>query len=153
MLMQDLSERVRALATDHETRAQDGTVLWYRKFAAPAGSGTPLVISNGAACTIQYWPLLVEHFAGRIPIVLWDYRGHGRSGRAPMETHEVPVFAADLIRVLEAAEIPRAALVGHSMGVQVILEAYRQAPDRVAALVPMFGTFGEVVSTLSRLPF
>ena len=36
-------------------------------------------------------------------------------------------FAGDLVALLDALEIPRAALVGHSMGVQVILDAWRQA--------------------------
>lgn len=43
-------------------------------------------------------------------------------------------------------------LVGHSMGVQVILETYRHAAARVAALVPMFGTAGEVATAFSSLP-
>ncbi len=137
---------------DLEARAADGTRLWVRRYDAPEGSGAPLVLSNGACCSTHYWPLLVEHFAGRLPLVLWDYRGHGRSERAPLETHEIPAFAADLVAVLDAIGAERASLVGHSMGVQVILEAYRRAPARVAALVPMFGTFGDVVSTISRLP-
>jgi pimeloyl-ACP methyl ester carboxylesterase len=131
-------------------RAADGTRLWYRVHDAPAG--TPLVLSNGAACSIHHWPLLVEHFAGRVPLVLWDYRGHGRSGRAAPESYEIPVFARDLVSVLDAAGIARAVLVGHSMGVQVILEACRHAPARVAALVPMFGTAGEIASAFSTLP-
>src|SRR6185369_8639604 len=38
------------------------------------------------------------------------------------------------------------------MGVQVIFETYRIAPDRVAALVPMFGTFGRPIDTFWELP-
>jgi pimeloyl-ACP methyl ester carboxylesterase len=110
------------------------------------------VLSNGAACSIHYWPLLVEWFAGRVPLVLWDYRGHGRSGRAAPETYEIPRFAEDLVSVLDAEGIERATLVGHSMGVQVILEAWRRAAPRVAALVPMFGTFGDAASALSERP-
>jgi pimeloyl-ACP methyl ester carboxylesterase len=136
---------------DKEAIAKDGTRLWYRVHPAP--SGTPLVLSNGAACSIHYWPLLVKHFEGRIPIVLWDYRGHGRSARAPLDTYEIPWFARDLVSVLDAERIEEAVLVGHSMGVQVILDAWRQAPRRVAALIPMFGSFGEIVTELSRMPF
>jgi pimeloyl-ACP methyl ester carboxylesterase len=135
---------------DHETRAADGTRLWWRSY--PAASGTPLIFANGAACSIHYWPLIVEHFVGRNPIVLFDYRGHGRSGRADPHTYDIAVFARDLLSVMAAAKVDRGVLCGHSMGVQVILEAYRQAPERVAALVPMFGTFGEVISTVSQVP-
>jgi pimeloyl-ACP methyl ester carboxylesterase len=136
---------------DGEAVARDGTRLWYRVIESPRG-GTPLVFANGAACSIHYWPLLVEYFAGRVPLILFDYRGHGRSGRAAVDTYEIPEYARDLLAVLDAEKVEKAALVGHSMGVQVILEAYRAAPERVAALVPMFGTFGDVVTTISRLP-
>lgn len=95
---------------DGEARAADGTRLWYRLIEAT--SGTPVVLSNGAACSTHHWPLLVEHFAGRVPLVLWDYRGHGRSGRAAPETYEIPVFARDLVHVLDAAGIERACSSG-----------------------------------------
>jgi pimeloyl-ACP methyl ester carboxylesterase len=42
--------------------------------------------------------------------------------------------------VLDAAGEHRAVLVGHSMGVQVSLEAHRRAPDRVAGLVLALGS-------------
>jgi len=138
-------------ARNGEARSRDGTRLWFRRIEGPKDA-TPLVFSNGAACSTHYWPLLVEYFTGKAPLVVWDYRGHGRSGRAAKETYDIPEFASDLGAVLDAAGIERAVLVGHSMGVQVILDAYRQFAERVAALVPMFGAFGDVVSGISRHP-
>ena len=41
--------------------------------------------------------------------------------------------ARDLIAMLDHHEIERAVLVGHSMGTQVSLEAYRLAPDNSGA--------------------
>jgi pimeloyl-ACP methyl ester carboxylesterase len=41
----------------------------------------------------------------------------------------------------------RAVLIGHSMGTQVALEAYRAAPERVTALILICGTYGRVTST------
>ena len=136
-----------AIAHEREgtARAADGVRLWWRAIDAPGNRAVPLVLSNGAACSVHYWPLLVEHFAGRVPLILWDYRGHGRSARAPRETYDIPFFARDLLAVLDALEVDRAALVGHSMGVQVVLDAWRQAPARVAALVAMFGAHGEIL--------
>jgi len=45
------------------------------------------------------------------------------------------------------AEVDRAVLLGHSMGCQVVLEAYRHIPERIAALVPMLGAAGYPVKT------
>ena len=45
------------------------------------------------------------------------------------------------------AGFERAVLLGHSMGAQVILEAYRQHPGRTQALIPMLGAAGKVFSS------
>ena len=49
--------------------------------------------------------------------------------------------------MLDAAAIPRAVLLAHSMGTQVALEAYRRAPERVRALVLICGSYGRVTHT------
>jgi pimeloyl-ACP methyl ester carboxylesterase len=43
-------------------------------------------------------------------------------------------------------------LVGHSMGCQVVLEAYRQRPEGVRALILLCGSFGNVTSTFHGIP-
>jgi pimeloyl-ACP methyl ester carboxylesterase len=45
-----------------------------------------------------------------------------------------------------------AVLMGHSMGVQVLFEAYRLAPDRVAGLIPVAGTYENPVPTFANQP-
>ena len=57
------------------------------------------------------------------------------------------VPTADAVAVLDAAGVDRAAWIGWSMGVQVGLEAVRRAPDRVAALVALLGTYGQPFRT------
>jgi pimeloyl-ACP methyl ester carboxylesterase len=48
---------------------------------------------------------------------------------------------------MDHLEIPRAVLVGHSMGVQVILEFYRRDPNRALGLIPVLGTYGKPFQT------
>ncbi len=60
-------------------------------------------------------------------------------------------MARDLVEVLDDAGLPRAALTGHSMGVQTIFETYRVAPERVAALMPAAGTFENPVRSFADL--
>jgi pimeloyl-ACP methyl ester carboxylesterase len=54
-------------------------------------------------------------------------------------------FGADVVAVLEAADIDDAILVGHSMGGPVAVEAALRAPDRVRAIVGVdnFQSFAE----------
>jgi pimeloyl-ACP methyl ester carboxylesterase len=89
------------------------------------------------------------------PVVQWDYRGHGVSG-VPTDPDAVTVehVMEDLSAVMAAAQIRRAVLVGHSFGVQVVLEAARRWPERVAAIVAVAGSAGAPLPpSATRPPF
>lgn len=134
------------------TRSFDGTeIAW----TAAGGDAEPAVIlANGIVCTDTYWTYLFPHLAGRgRRVVFWDYRGHGRSG-PPENPNEVTIrsHARDLLAVADAAGVERAVLVGHSMGVQTILEAYRDEPARVAGLVALAGPFEHPAKTFYGAP-
>jgi len=107
---------------------------------------------NGVGVGTFFWKYLVEHFRDRYTVVTWDYRGHGRSDLRldPLEADlSVARHADDLIVVLNAVrggEEP-AILLGHSMGCQVILEAWKRHPERVRGLLLLQGTAGHVLDT------
>ncbi|MEZ4241357.1 MAG: alpha/beta hydrolase [Myxococcota bacterium] len=125
------------------------------------GTGSPaLVCCNGVGVSTFFFKYVTRHFRDRYRVVLWDYRGHGRSAPppGPVESADLSVerCAEDLATVLRDAGVTEPPiLLGHSMGVQVILEytlrhqhaAGGDAPG-VRALIPMFGTFGRPLDTL-----
>ena len=124
--------------------APDGAILaWRAEGAGPRA----LVACNGIGVSTFFWRRLSEHFAalGPYTFVIWDYRGHGQSP-IPDDPESMTVVgcARDLWTVADAAGFANAALLGHSMGTQVILEAFRRQPERTLALVPMLGTAGKV---------
>jgi len=87
----------------------------------------------------------------RFQVVLWDYRGHGKSGTPP-EPRSADLSmernARDMEAVMDAVGLDQPAIMlGHSMGCQVILEFCRLHPERVRALIPMFGTFSRPMDT------
>jgi pimeloyl-ACP methyl ester carboxylesterase len=49
-------------------------------------------------------------------------------------------FASAVLAVMRDAHVDKATLIGHSMGAPVICRVYKQAPERVAALVAVDGT-------------
>jgi pimeloyl-ACP methyl ester carboxylesterase len=121
------------------------------------------VFVNGWSCSDAYWgDILPALEADGHTVVIHDHRGHAQSGlpREPgpnarnltRDDLSVERVAADVIAVLDDAGIDEAVLVGHSMGVQVMLDAYRQAPDRVAALVAVAGAFENPIKTIYGLP-
>ncbi len=123
----------------------DGTELHVEEY----GSGAPIVLCNGVVCTIgPYWQFLIRHLATLGRVIAWDYRGHGRSCvPRDIEACTIEHHARDLGCVLDATGVSDAVLIGHSMGCQVILEAYRQFPQRVRGLVPICGTYGRPFRT------
>ncbi len=132
------------LVNDRSLVTADGSRLAYRV----AGEGPVMLLTNGITTSNFFWHYLHPRWTDQAKVVTWDLPGHGRSGPAPDPTAvTIPALARQLLAVLDAAGDERATLVGFSMGCQVCLEAYRQAPSRVEALVLLLGPAGQVFST------
>jgi pimeloyl-ACP methyl ester carboxylesterase len=104
-------------------------------FAYTAGHaldpGRPSVLFvHGAGLDHSWFGLQSRYFAyhGRNVLAL-DLPGHGRSGGAPLATIEA--LADWVTRVLDAAGLDKASVVGHSMGSLVALECAARHPARV----------------------
>jgi len=137
------------------------TPWWSRTGTAIAADATPLayatggpdtaraiVCANGVGVSTFFWDYVAEHFTPDHRLIVWDYRGHGASGR-PRDLRGVTMgtTADDMARVMDACAVDRAVLLGHSMGCQVILEFWHHFPDRVLGLVPMLGAYGHPADT------
>jgi len=105
----------------------------------PFDAALPCVVFvHGALHDHSVWTLLARWFAHHGHGVLAvDLPGHGRSAGAPLAS--VEALADWLLALLDAAGVPRAALVGHSMGSLIALEAAARAPARATRLA-MVGT-------------
>lgn len=121
-------------------RADDDTQIWY----GWSGDGDPpLVLCDGIGCDGFIWPYIIDRFAPSHRIVRWHYRGHGRSAKpSDLSRLSMQDVVTDLEGVIERLELGPVVLLGHSMGVQVILEFYRHRPDLVCGLVPICGAPG-----------
>jgi pimeloyl-ACP methyl ester carboxylesterase len=129
----------------------DGLQIFYRS----VGEGDQAIVCcNGIGVSTGFWEYVVDAHSANGRVVVWDYRGHGRS-QDPTHGHDldIPRHARDLGVVCDALGLEAPVLAGHSMGSQVILERYRQAPDRVRGLVSILGTYGHPLDTFSDLPF
>lgn len=102
--------------------AGDGVEL-HVEVDEPAGStddpGRPTVVfSHGYCLNLTSWVFQRRALrAAGYRIVLWDQRGHGRSGTGPKESYVIEQLGDDLFRVItEVAPTGPLVLVGHSMG-------------------------------------
>lgn len=118
-----------------------------------AGGDVTAILSDGILCDGFIWKYLWEDLATLVPLVHWHYRGHGRSAPpADPDRIDISAHAQDLWAVRAQVGDPPCVLVGHSMGCQVALEAYRQRPDKVRGLILLCGSFGNVTSTFQGIP-
>ena len=111
--------------------APDGVSIAY----TVAGSGSPaLVFIHGWMCDQTYWTDQAAVFSETNTVVTVDLAGHGESG---MEREGWPLmaFGTDVEAVVEALDLDRVILIGHSMGGPVVLEAARLMPDRVIGVI------------------
>jgi pimeloyl-ACP methyl ester carboxylesterase len=92
-----------------------------------------VVFVHGAGMDHTVWALQTRYFAyrGRGVLAL-DLPGHGRSEGPALDS--VPGLADWLVRLLDAAGLESAALVGHSMGALAVLDCAARYQDRVGAL-------------------
>lgn len=116
----------------------DRTVYAYTG-GKPFAPALPCVVFiHGALNDHSVWTLLARWFAHHGHAVLaLDLPGHMRSDGPPLDS--VEALADWVIAVLDAAGVKEAALVGHSMGSLIALEAASRAPERIRRIA-MVGT-------------
>jgi pimeloyl-ACP methyl ester carboxylesterase len=126
--------------------AADGTRLYFHRQTGP--SPVTALLCDGLACDGFIWKYLWAELGERLSVAHSHYRGHGRSG-LPIDPEQIGVkaLADDLDAVRRELGDPPVVLIGHSLGTQVALEAYRRRPEGVAALVLLCGSFGRVTYT------
>ncbi|MFN2590444.1 MAG: alpha/beta hydrolase [Actinomycetota bacterium] len=139
---------------DRRARSFDGTAIAY---SVHGSRGPWVALVPGFICQDTFWTYLVPALQDAYRVIVWDPRGLGLSGmpRAPgyrarkltRDDFSVEAVARDLEAVLDAEGARKAALIGHSMGGQTILEAYRQFPERISALVSLTAPFESPLRT------
>jgi pimeloyl-ACP methyl ester carboxylesterase len=98
------------------------------------GGGPAVVFVHGLGGSANAWLAQLEQCRSRgWRGIAFDQRGAGRSGK-PDGPYSLQVWVADLVGLLEALQIGRAALVGHSVGCMVAQRAAVKLGDRAWAL-------------------
>jgi aminoacrylate hydrolase len=108
----------------------DGAVLQ----AVREGSGPALVLVSGLGGTAGFWAESAAVLAGRCEVIRFDQRGIGGSTRGTAAC-DIAQLARDVLAVLDAAQIERCTLLGHSTGGCIAQSLAAQAPDRLSRLI------------------
>ena len=113
----------------------DGVDIAYKVY----GEGdTPLIFVHGWCCDKSYWKEQVNFFKTQFKIVTIDLAGHGESGLG-RDSYTIQGFAKDITTVINHLGLNDIILIGHSMGVNVILETAINNLENTRALFPIDG--------------
>ncbi|CAM3968535.1 alpha/beta fold hydrolase [Cohnella lubricantis] len=100
---------------------------------ADEGAGTPVLLLHGYCGSRHYWDDVLPLLNAKFRIIAPDCRGHGETqatnGAYPMEQ-----LAEDAVQLLDELGIPKAYVLGHSMGGYTALALAEKYPDRVLGL-------------------
>ena len=112
--------------------ARNGDIDIYYETHGEAGPA--LVFAHGAGGNAASWWQQVPVFREGHRVVVFDHRGFGRTVCPPEQQH-ARHFEADLVAVMDAAEIDQAVLACQSMGGWTGVRAAVHRTDRVRAVL------------------
>ena len=99
-----------------------------------AGDGPPLILLHGLGLDAGFWVLQIPALARTHRVYAVDMIGFGRSGKPPLE-YSVETFVEFLEGFMRQAGIPKASLIGLSLGGWVAADFAAQHPEMVERLV------------------
>ncbi len=105
------------------------------------GGGEPVVLLHGAFMTItNNWAGWIRELSKTRKVIAVEMQGHGRTADIPRDfTSEN--LADDVAALLNYLKIPRADLIGYSMGGEVAMQCAIRHPDKVRKAVIISSTF------------
>jgi non-heme chloroperoxidase len=94
----------------------------------------PLVMLHGLSDSWFSYSRVLPALAERYHVYALDQRGHGNSDR-PDNGYSMTAMAADVVAFMDAVDLRRATVIGHSMGSVVATTVALAAPERLASLI------------------
>jgi pimeloyl-ACP methyl ester carboxylesterase len=130
---------------DIQTFNSDGVSIAYFDERPANPNGEPVLLIHGFASNAKTnwidtgW--VGDLVAAGYRVIAFDNRGHGQSEKLyRLEDYGAPLMAEDARRILDHLAIPRAHVIGYSMGARISAFLALAHPERVQSLV--FGGLG-----------
>lgn len=102
------------------------------------GRGEPVILIHGLLADAQWnwnWPGIISELAKTRRVIALDCRGHGESGKPVGDDQYGIKMVDDVVRLLDHLKIPKADIVGYSMGGMITMKLMELHPDRVRSAV------------------
>ena len=109
----------------------------------------PLLLQHGGRDHGRSWDDVARIFAGDYRVIVPDLRGHGDSDWANDGNYELMDMVADLDSIVRTLDLPPCAMVGHSLGGNVVTRFAGLYPERLSRLVNIEG-LGDAPSVIAE---
>ncbi len=104
------------------------------------GRGPVVLLLHGVGLSHAVWNDVVPGLLGEFRVIAPDLRGHGQSPNPPGSHFSFAELEGDVLRLLDAKQVDRAYVVGHSGGALLALRLALDHPERVRGLVMISGS-------------
>ena len=98
------------------------------------GSGPPLTLIMGLACSARQWEWMVPVLAESFQVITFDNRGVGRTSKPDMD-YTTDMFAEDTCALLNTLGIVKSHIFGVSVGGMIAQKFALKYPDMVDRLI------------------
>jgi pimeloyl-ACP methyl ester carboxylesterase len=119
------------------------------------GSGDPVVLLHGAFMTItNNWTGWIGELSKTRKVIAVELQGHGRTADIDRDISSANL-ADDVAALLDHLKVPRADVIGYSMGGGVAMQCAIRHPEKVRKVVSISSVFrhdGRVKEALDALP-
>jgi pimeloyl-ACP methyl ester carboxylesterase len=114
-----------------EFRTSDNLRLWYED----QGDGQPLLCLSGLTRNSTDFDYVLPYLLGEHRVIRLDYRGRGKSQRAPdWKTYTIPTEARDVLELLDELGLAQVPIIGTSRGGLIGMALAMLAKDRLGGL-------------------
>jgi pimeloyl-ACP methyl ester carboxylesterase len=114
------------------------------------GDGPPILLIHGITSSSRTWKRVMPRLAETHTVIAPDLLGHGRSAK-PQGDYSLGAYASGIRDLLAALDVPRATVVGHSLGGGIAMQFSYQFPERVGRMVLVdSGGIGREVNPILR---
>ena len=134
-----------ATAPDQQFTA-DGVTLRYRE----TGTGDAVVLIHGYSAALESMLGIAKALPQTYRMVALDVRGFGRSSKFAEPARFGQQMVDDVIRLMDHLNIPRAHVIGHSMGALIAANVAARYPARVLSAALVAGPFYGDPATFSK---
>jgi pimeloyl-ACP methyl ester carboxylesterase len=121
------------VAAKKEATLPTGVTLKYVEMGQPGGQ--PLVLIHGMTDNSRSWSLIAPFLASSHRLIIPDLRGHGGSGKPDTRMYTVSLHADDIAALMDALNIGKAHVLGHSLGSMVAQALAINYPEKVNKVV------------------